>query len=281
MPQMRWLDDFWHIRLFQVEEASYKAIDLQNLIFPYWVVSFIVEGHVEVEDGSKAQTAKSGQVMIHAPGLPFAEKAVTPGLHQWMQIEVSNSYQVDLFRLFPMAEVMTITDPAAYSAIFLKLLAAWQSVNSPFRELEISGLGLQLVHLLLENWDKNGRLSRSFHSGKNDERLDKVISYIHTSFHQKITRKTLANIVHLNSNYLDKIFTEQYQMNPMQMLRELRLKKAKGMLENSNESLTEIAAACGMGDASYLSHQFVKRFSVNPGKYREQVRQTNQAYYKN
>lgn len=138
---------------------------------------------------------------------------------------------------------------------------------------------MQLVHLLLESWDHNGRVSRIFQAGRNDERLEKVISFINGSYHEKITRKTFANLVHLNTNYLDKIFIEQYQMNPMQMLRELRLKKAKGMLENSNDSLVEIAAACGLGDASYLSHQFVKRFGVNPGKYREQVQQTNQSYY--
>ncbi|MEW9698641.1 helix-turn-helix domain-containing protein [Paenibacillus sp. SI8] len=274
------MDDYWHIRLFQVEEAAYQAIDIQNLIYPYWVVSFIVEGQVEVEDGSKVQTAKSGQVMLHAPGLPFAEKSTTPGLHLWLLIDVRNSYQVDLFRLYPIAEVMTMIDPLAYSIIFHKLLSAWQKKDSPFRELEISGIGMQLVHLLLESWDRSGRVNRSFQAGRNDERLEKVISFINTSFHEKVTRKTLANLVHLNTNYLDKIFIEHYQMNPMQMLRELRLKKAKALLENSNESLVEIATACGLGDASYLSHQFVKRFGINPGKYREQVRQTNQTYYK-
>lgn len=272
-------DEYWHIRLFQVEEAFYKDIDIQNLIYPYWVVSFIVDGQVEVEDGSKAQTATSGQVMLHAPGVPFAEKAATQGLHLWMLIDVRNSYQVDLFRQYPITEVMTLRDPAAYSALFYKLLAAWEKKDSAFRDLEISGIAMQLIHSLLESWDQNGRVRRSFQSGKNGERLEKVISYIHTSFHEKVTRKTLANLLHLNTNYLDKIFIEEYQMNPMQLIRELRLKKAKGMLENSNDSLTDIASACGLGDASYLSHQFVKRFGINPGKYREQVRLTRQSYY--
>ncbi|NQX60100.1 helix-turn-helix domain-containing protein [Paenibacillus qinlingensis] len=273
------MDEYWHIRLYQVEEAFYKAIDIQNLIYPYWVVSFIVEGQVDVEDGSKSQTARAGQVMLHAPGMPFAEKSATPGLHLWMLIDVRNSYQVDLFRLYPLTEVMTMIDPAAYSAIFYKLLAAWQKKDSPFREIEISAIGMQVVHLLLESWDQNGRVHRNVQAGRNGERLEKVISYIHTSFHEKVTRKTLAHLLHLNTNYLDKIFMEEYQMNPMQMIRELRLKKAKGMLENGNDSLTDIASACGLGDASYLSHQFVKRFGVNPGKYREQVRQTRQSYY--
>lgn len=129
------MDEYWQIRLFQVEKSSYKSIDIQNLIYPSWVVSFILEGQVDVEDGSKAQTAKSGQVMLHAPGLPFAEKATTPGLHLWLLIDVRNSYQVDLFRLYPLPEVMSLMDPVAYSAIFYKLLAAWQKKTLPFVNL--------------------------------------------------------------------------------------------------------------------------------------------------
>ncbi|MDR6550167.1 AraC-like DNA-binding protein [Paenibacillus qinlingensis] len=84
----------------------------------------------------------------------------------------------------------------------------------------------------------------------------------------------------MNPNYLDRVFAEKFHMNPMQMLRELRMKKVRRMLETSEYTLPEIAVQCGLGDASYLTQQFFKRFGLNPGMYRQQVRLNDQTYYK-
>jgi AraC-like DNA-binding protein len=272
------LDDVWHVQIFKVQEGVYESIDLQNVMFPYWVLSFIVDGRVEVTDGAKAQFAHSGQVMLHAPGVPFHEKALNPGRHVWMLLQVSNRFQVDLFRLFPVNEVFTVSNPESFADLMYSLLNAWKKEESTFRELELSGLGLQLVHRLLSDWDASGRPSRSLSASKKDDRLHVVMNVLNESISEKITRQTLAESVHLNPNYLDKLFFEKYQMYPMQMLRELRLKKAKGLLENSDLSLADISGQCGLGDASYLSHQFQKRYGITPGKHREKARLANQAY---
>lgn len=275
----RLLDDLWRVRIYNAEDAAYDSIELQNVHYPYWVVSYIIEGDVEVTDGGRVQNARSGQVMLHAPGIPFGEKASTPGRHLWMLIEVTNSFQVDLFRLYSISEVVTLLNADAYRTLFLQLFTVWRQEESQFRELELAGIGLQLVYRLLVSWDKSGRSSRNYYTKKNDERLDAVISFLNVSLNQKISRQTLADLVYLNASYLDKIFSEKFHINPMQMLRELRLKKARWMLEKSDASLAEIAVECGLGDAPYLSRQFHKRYGLNPGEYREQVRQVNQTYY--
>jgi AraC-like DNA-binding protein len=274
------MDDTWQVRLFRVENSAYDSIDLHNRTFPYWSISFVKEGDVEISHGDMIRTARSGQVMIHAPGIPFSERATVPGFHQWLHMEAYNSFQVDLFRLYPINEVVTLQDPSAFSAIFDRMSLAWKRKDLPFQELELSGLGLQLIHLLLQNWHLEGSIRRSFQPNKNDERLDKVITYLHTALREKITRKKLAELVHLNPNYLDKVFSEKFQLNPMQMLRELRLKQVRRMLETSNYTLAEIAEQCGLGDAPYLTQQFAKRYSINPGKYRQQVRLADHTYYK-
>ncbi|MGG1515377.1 AraC family transcriptional regulator [Paenibacillus oryzisoli] len=274
-------DDNWQVRIFRVEEVSYEEVSFESKMFPYWVVSYIAKGHLRVTDGSFAQEAGTGQVMLHAPGIPFGESSLTPGTHQWLFVQVTNSFQVDLFDLYPIPEVMTLQDPDAFADIFSKLLAAWERQDAIFRALELSGLGMQLVHLLLDNWDRAGRINRRITKRKNDERLEQVMTYLHASVKEKISRHTLAQLVHLNPSYLDKLFAGKYQMNPMEMLRELRLLKVKKMLENTDDSLADIAEACGMGDAPYLSHQFAKRFGMNPGDYRKKLSQAAQTYYRN
>lgn len=280
MPSYRPLEsENWNIRIYHVEVASYNAIEIENMVYPYWVASFIKEGNVEVTDGNIVQTATSGQLMLHTPNQPFGEKSLIPGCHQWLLLDVKNEFDVDLLRVYPINEVLTISKPEALSVLFDGLHVAWDNQISAFKELQLQGLGLQFVHLLLDNWDQSGRIPRRFHSKKQDERLEKIMSYMIASLDLKITREVLAERVHLNANYLDKIFEEKYHLKPMQMLRDLRLKQVKRMLESSESNLADIAILCGMNDASYLSHQFQKRYGITPGKYREQVQRAKQSYY--
>jgi AraC-like DNA-binding protein len=272
-------DDLWKVRIYRIEEASYEQIHLQDIVYPYWVVSYIAEGEVEVTDGGGVEAASAGQVMLHAPGVAFGEKAVVPGRHLWFLAEIKNSMDVDLLRLFPVSELVTLRDPGAYAAIFQQLMHLHASGTSPFKELQSAGLGLQLIYHLLDSWEAEGRVPRKHGSKRRDERLDAVLAYLHAHLAEKVTRDTLAALVHLNANYLDRIFEETFAMKPMQLLRELRLKQVKRTLEATDEPLSEIAQMCGLGDASYLTHQYIKRYGVSPGKYREQARRAQQIYY--
>jgi AraC-like DNA-binding protein len=279
------IDDVWKVRIYRIEEACYGRIHLQDIVYPHWVVSYIAEGEVEVTDCGSTTTASAGQVMLHAPGVAFGEKAVVPGRHLWFLAEIKNSMEVDLLRLFPVSELVTLRDPGTYVAIFKQLLnlhlsgSGLGSGTPPFMELQSAGLGLQLIYHLLDSWEAEGRFPRKHGSKKRDERLDTVFAYLHARLSEKVTRDTLAGLVHLNANYLDRIFEETFAMKPMQLLRELRLKQVKRMLEATDEPLSEIAQQCGLGDASYLTHQYIKRFGVSPGKYREQARRAQQSYY--
>lgn len=272
--------DNWHAQIYMVNRAAYTSIDLQNMIYPYWVVSFIRHGHVQVSDGPIIQHAVSDQVMVHAPSLPFGEKADTPGVHYWLLLDIRNQYNVELFRIFPMNEVITLSDPAVFFEIIQSLLKVWDEYDGPFRELELCGLGLRLAHHLLESWDRSGRPVRKHRADKQNERLDTVMSYLHAHLQMKITRRTLADLIHLNPNYLDKIFADKFRLKPMQMLRELRLREAARMLEASELNLSDIAAQCGLGDAPYLSRQFVRHYGMTPGAFRDKSRQSNRSYYR-
>jgi AraC-like DNA-binding protein len=281
LPVQSLFDDIWKLRLYLVDAASYDSLEKQNIVYPYWVVSFIHKGLVEVTDGAVESVAGAGQVMIHAPNVPFGERANTPGRHLFLLVDIRNSFDVDIFRLFPVGEVVTLTEVDQYRAVFMELLEATRKEQSEFRQLQVNSLGLQLIFHVLDSWERGGRVPRKHQGKRIDERIDTVYAFLSSRLDEKITRATLSGLVHLNPNYLDKIFFEKYRMKPMQLLRELRLKKTRRMLEASDEPLTSIATTCGLGDAPYLSHQFLKRFGLNPGLYREQVRQAHANYYSN
>ncbi|WP_219834060.1 helix-turn-helix domain-containing protein [Paenibacillus sp. R14(2021)] len=273
------VEDGWRIRPSVVGHAYYDTLDIQDIVYPHWVVSYITEGEVETHVGSVASAAHAGQVMLHAPHLPFSEYASRGGNHRWFAVEAVHAHEVDLFRKYPVSEVTTIADPGRYMQTFDQMLAAWERQDGPFREMEISSLCQLLLAQLLQSWDNGGREPRKLPSEKNDDRFQLLITYMSSNLNEKISREQLAGLVHMNPNYLDRVFAEKFRLTPMQLLRELRLRRASRLLEGTELPLSQIAAQCGLGDAAYLSRQFAKRYGLTPGAYRERAKRKNQHYY--
>jgi len=192
-------------------DATYETIHLTNKQFPYWTVSYIVEGELEVTDAAVIQSAGSGQVMIHAPDIPFGERAFRPGHHKWLLLEASNCYGIDLFRLFPVTEVVTVSEPARFEALLGDIIRLWAEPAAPFRGIRLAGLALQLAGCILQDWEREGMTARKTQLSRKDERLDRVITHLMAHAFGKVSREDLAKLVHLNPNYLDRIFEERFR----------------------------------------------------------------------
>ena len=73
------------------------------------------------------------------------------------------------------------------------------------------------------------------------------------------------------SSYAHK-FRQAIGFSPKEYVTYLRLEKARRLLEGSNQSITEIALACGFCDSNYLSRLFRKRFGTTPFRHRSMFR---------
>lgn len=272
------VDDQWQLKLYTVNRSAYETLDLRDMTFPCWIVSFVLSGRVETSTNGQLFHAPQDHVMIHPPHLPFDECSSVPGVHLWVSFDIANAHGIDLFRIHPVSPVVKLVKPGVYSRTFGRLIDSWREPSSIYRDFYLSGLMFQLVGFIMESWIREGSRPRpqAFHTSH--DRFIPIVAHMAANLHEKITRKGLAEMVHLNPNYLDRSFQDAYGVNPMQMLREMRLKRAKKLLETSGETLASIAANCGLGDASYLSHQFHKRFGITPGEYRAQVRLTQEHY---
>jgi AraC-like DNA-binding protein len=54
--------------------------------------------------------------------------------------------------------------------------------------------------------------------------------------------------------------------SPVEILSEYRLNKAKKRLENSSESVSEVAYQVGFNDPLYFSRKFKEAFGISPSK---------------
>lgn len=65
-----------------------------------------------------------------------------------------------------------------------------------------------------------------------------------------------------------KYFKQYAGMPFIQYLNDYRLTRAGGFLQNTEESVTQIALKCGFENLSYFNRLFRRKFGVTPGQYR-------------
>ncbi len=98
----------------------------------------------------------------------------------------------------------------------------------------------------------------------------KATEYIKMNYSQKITLSDVASYVYISDSYLCKIFKSELECNFTEYVNELRVKKSKELLSETNVPIVQIANCTGFVDQSYFTKVFKKRTGISPGEYRRQ-----------
>lgn len=267
------------LSLFHVGEGRYPSLAIRDETYPHWLLSFVRQGRVETETRGVRTWASDGDVMIHPARLPFSERAAGPGRHQYFVFDLQVPPGLDLFRLHPVSPVVRLADPDEYARTFDRLALAWAEPPSPLRDLCAFTLAAQLVSHVLQSWQAGGSPPRPDALRTPEDRFTDVVTYAADRLDQKLTRDDLARRVFLHPNSFDRAFRAAYGVPPMRMLRGLRLRRARTLLESTDDTLETIAAACGLGDAAALSRAFKAHYGLSPGAHRTSAHQARQSVF--
>ncbi|MDR0886213.1 MAG: response regulator [Clostridiales Family XIII bacterium] len=104
--------------------------------------------------------------------------------------------------------------------------------------------------------------------GKEDELLQQILSYINKNYNQGITLTSISKQFHFSSNYLSSFFSSKYNVTFSDYLNQIRIGKAKELLQNTEMNLSEICYEVGYNDPAYFSKMFKKLTGLSPSKFR-------------
>lgn len=100
--------------------------------------------------------------------------------------------------------------------------------------------------------------------------VDKIVTYFEEHYSEKISLDQIAENLYLSPFYISKIFKSEIGDTPIHYLINIRLEKAKSLLETDKESsIQEIAAMVGYDDAYHFSKLFKKRYGMAPSQIRK------------
>lgn len=110
-------------------------------------------------------------------------------------------------------------------------------------------------------------------SEQSESRLSPIIKYIENNISDTtINNQHLANIMGISEVYFRKIFLEEMGITPKQYILDLRLRKSKLLLAESDLSVTGISEECGFSSPYHFCRIFKQKTGVTPLEYAKKNR---------
>lgn len=101
-----------------------------------------------------------------------------------------------------------------------------------------------------------------------DQRVQHIVSFIRNNYQRKLTLREMADTVNLSPWWLGHLFKNDMGISPDRFLCQVRMEKAKSLLEDSFLSAKDVMAEVGMSDAGHFARCFKAVYGVTPAKYR-------------
>ena len=98
------------------------------------------------------------------------------------------------------------------------------------------------------------------------------LNYMRENLSQNVTLETLGALTGYSPLHLIRLFKQELGQTPHQWLTATRLEHAKRLLAESDQTLEQIASACGFSSASHFKTLFKQSTHYTPGAYRRNTR---------
>lgn len=151
-------------------------------------------------------------------------------------------------------------------SVIFALNEMYRQSKSPTAHLKIHALFCFLWAQICENMPES---APSDPASANDlTAIEAIVEYIEHHYAEKLTLADLAEAGHICQSKCCRLFGKYLHKTPNTYLTHYRLGKAAELLLQTDQSVTEIAFACGFSGASYFAETFRKTFDLSPKEYR-------------
>ena len=126
---------------------------------------------------------------------------------------------------------------------------------------------LHLLYSIIVKALKSHQDSFKYIPSEKRERVRPAFNYIINNFTSPIKNEDLAALCNISTVYFRELFYKVYGISPMNYIQNLRIRRAKEMLQSDYSSITDIAFALGYNNIYEFSKAFKKHTGVSPTKY--------------
>jgi AraC family transcriptional regulator len=147
--------------------------------------------------------------------------------------------------------------------------ACCQMLSDRQTDFFADGVARLVAAQLIRAHSTGTRLSPFPVTGLSDAQIAKVRTLVEDRLEHPIGIEDMARCIGLNASNFSRQFKCKTGKTPYQYLIEVRLARARGLLE-TNMPIAEIAIATGFSHQEHLTRLFGRHFGIPPGAYRRQ-----------
>ena len=125
--------------------------------------------------------------------------------------------------------------------------------------------------LIIRILQANRRKTYLHHSKtlSSNHRFAYLTQFILDNLRQPFTVHDLSARACMSESNFFRVFKHETGLTPVEYINELRIKRAKELLEDPNCHITEVFLACGFKNRSYFNRMFKRKLGITPNEYRK------------
>ena len=112
---------------------------------------------------------------------------------------------------------------------------------------------------------------------RDEVRLQEIIRYVNQNFQEEINLSRLAEQMYLSTSSLSRLFKKNMGCYFADFVNRVRLNHAVKELEETEKTVTRIAADCGFSNLAAFNKQFQNAYQMSPSAYRHQAWEEREA----
>lgn len=241
--------------------ADTKGVFRENGFSDYQLI-YILSGSMRFLVCGETKILSEGDVFVYPPNAPQKYKCVSePGV-SYVWVHFSGTAAREILNAASIAENEVYhaqVDEEAYS--FINAMAQEMKIRRQGSEMRTNGIFLELLALL----------SRK---GENERSTEKKYSKIMPALKdmeegaRRRTNEEYAALCGLDVYYFIHLFKEVTKTSPIKYVSDALIRRAEGLLTDTNMEISDIARFLGYESPSYFSKRFKEHYKRTPTEHR-------------
>lgn len=184
----------------------------------------------------------------------------------WLSFDVADDVPVPGLAAAPLLLVVPVREASGLAERYRSVFQLYRH-SQRFQGIRLKCGALDLLADLHEAIA--GRSAATSHSPG----IREAIRLLYTAYTRAdLSRGELAAAAHLSEAQFGRRFRSETGVSPMQYAGQLRIARARELLERSHLNIAEVAHACGFADPFHFSRTFKRVVGVSPRAHREEIR---------
>lgn len=239
-------------------------------------ILFLIDGHIEITTREERFMLTSGQLALFNPYQTHAytsDSETTLILIIQIDVTFCRSYYPQLENIrFNTSHISRVIPEKYLTAMTDTCFNIGYNYFSEVLAYEFLCIGdvNRLMFLLLNYVPFQSLSDRELTSiVQTQERLERILMYIHDHFQEKLSLSDIAEREHLSVAYLSRFFKSQIGQSFQAYVNALRLEQAVSLLQNTRKTILDISIESGFSDLKYMTKAFSENFHMSASAYRK------------